>query len=193
MMCIMKETNNSNILDLSICYLAGPIDYAEDLGVGYRQKILSLAKEKGLNIKFLDPTNKLTGLQDDIGQEQDSIQRYKKRGHWKALTKLMKKIVRSDLRQVDLSDFVIVKVDVGVHQCGTYHELIQADIQKKPVLVIIEGGKEKAPSWLFGIIDYKLMFSTEEECVDYLVRVNSGEEDLDDRWVLFRKELDEEL
>jgi nucleoside 2-deoxyribosyltransferase len=190
-MCL-GVTTEKNILDKSVCYLAGPIDHADDLGVGYRRYVIEKSQELGLNIRFLDPTDKITGLADDVGVEQDNIQRLKKRKSWRKLSKLMAKIVRSDLRQVDLSDFIIVMVDTSVHMCGTYHELILADLQKKPVLAIIKGGKQKSPSWLFGIIDHELMFDSMEECLDYLTKVNDGEIELSDRWVLFRQALEKE-
>jgi nucleoside 2-deoxyribosyltransferase len=128
----------------------------------------------------------------DVGIEQERINEYKKNKNWEALSSLMQKIVRSDLRQVDLSDFLIVRIDSSIHTCGTYHELILADLQKKPVLAIIKGGKQKCPSWLFGIIDYNFMFDSIDECIEFLYNVNEGKVELNDRWVLFRKELEDQ-
>jgi len=179
-----------NRLDGAVCYLAGPFDFDPDLGVGYRQKIKELTHDKNINLKFLDPTHKLTGLSKDVGQEQNKIQNYKRKNDWKNLRLFMKRIVKEDLRQVDLSDFVIVMVDTSVHMCGTYHELLTAESQRKPVLVIVKGGKEKAPAWLFGVIRYDYMFDSIEECVEHLNRLNTGEEKLNDKWILFRKELE---
>lgn len=180
-----------SILEGTLCYLAGPIDFAEDLGVSFRRYVIAGSKERKLGIRFLDPTNKLVGLQADVGEEQDTIQAYKKRKSWNKLSTLMSKIVRTDLRQVDVSDFVIVMVDTSVHMCGSYHELILADLQKKPVLAVIKGGKQNSPSWLFGIIDHKLMFDDLDECLNYLEDVNKGAIETDDRWVIFRKELED--
>jgi nucleoside 2-deoxyribosyltransferase len=180
---------NPKILDKSVCYLAGPIDFDETLGVSFRQQIMEEAKKRKMGIKFLDPTHKLESLTPDVGEEQEEIQRLKKNKSWKKLRKLMRNIVRSDLRQVDVSDFLIVMVDTSIHMCGTYHELILADLQKKPVLAIIKGGKERSSSWLFGILDPDYMFDSIEECIDYLDDVNKGKVELNHRWVLFRKEL----
>ena len=183
--------SDKGVLDKTIAYLCGPIDEVEDQGIGQRREIIKLAQKHGLKIKFLDPTNKLKGLQQEVGTEQDRISRYRDRGRWKDLTNFMKIIVRADLRQVDLSDFIIAKVDKQVHMCGSYHEIFLADIEKKPILAIIEGGKKNAPAWLFGILDHNLMFDDSEECIKYLAKVNSGDVKLDDRWVLLRKQLDE--
>jgi len=179
------------VLDKSLAYLIGPIDEAKDQGIGWRRELIKLSQDYGLKIKFLDPTNKLEGLQQEVGTEQDRIIRYRERGRWKDLSNFMKVIVRVDLRQVDFSDFVIAKVDKNIHMCGSYHEIFVADIEKKPILTIIEGGKKNAPAWLFGILDHNLMFDDEEECVKYLVKINDGDVGLDDRWVLLRKQLDE--
>ena len=183
---------NENILDGSVAYLSGAIDEAEDYGIGYRHKIMSLARDTyGIKIKFLDPTNKLSSLVPEGQNEQTRIQKMKDRARWKDLAIFMKKIVRSDLRQVDLCDFLIIKVDKSTHQCGSYHEAIIADLEKKPILAIIAGGKKCAPSWLFGILEHELMFDNEEECVSYLDKINRGEVKLNDRWILIRKQLEE--
>lgn len=183
---------NENVLDGSVAYLCGPIDEASDHGIGYRKKIMSLSRDTyGIKIKFLDPTNKLSGLTPEGQNEQSRIQKMRENARWKDLTLFMKKIVRSDLRQVDLCDFLIVKIDKSIHQCGTYHEIVCADIEKKPILAIIVGGKKCAPSWLFGILEHELMFDNEEECVKYLDKINRGEVQLNDRWILIRKQLEE--
>jgi|2_EtaG_2_1085320.scaffolds.fasta_scaffold00338_2 hypothetical protein len=183
--------DSKRVLDKSLAYLIGPIDEAKDQGIGWRRELIRLSEEYKLKIKFLDPTNKLKGLQQEVGTEQDRIARYRTRGRWKDLSDFMKVIVRVDLRQVDFSDFVIAKVDKSIHMCGSYHEIFVADIEKKPILAIIKGGKKNAPAWLFGILDHNLMFDDEEECVKYLVKINDGDVELDDRWVLLRKQLDE--
>ena len=180
----------AEILKNSVCYLAGPIDFEESLGKEYRQIIKEKCTDKGLKIKFLDPTNKLTGLSKDVGDEQAQIKKFKKNKDWKGLRQLMKRIVKEDLRQVDLSDFLIVMVNTDIHMCGTYHELITAELQRKPILTIVKGGKHKAPAWLFGILNHEYMFNNIDECIDYLAKLNSGQRYLNNKWILFRHELD---
>ena len=177
-----------NVLDKALTYLAGPIDDAKDDGIGWRQIFIDGLKKRNINLTVLDPTNKLGCIDvGEVGEEKQSHLYLKKEHRWDELTELMKKIVRIDLREVDFVDFLIAKVDINVHSCGTYHEIIEADSEHKPVLAIIEGGKEKAPSWLFGIIDHNLMFDNEEDCLEYLDAVNKGIMPLDDKWILIRK------
>jgi len=178
--------SKNTILDGSISYLCGPIDEAYDDGKIWRRRIKEMLREKGIRVVLLDPTDKFENLTDEVGDEKKKLQELKAEENWAALRDQMKGIVRADLRMVDLCDFLIVKIDTSVHMCGTYHEMFVADIEKKPILMIIEGGKEKCPSWIFGIVHYKFMFDSVEDCVEYLEQVNKGEVILDDKWVLMR-------
>jgi len=168
----------------SMCYLIGPIDFAEDKGIGFRQQIKDGLSDLG--VVFLDPTAKLDGLTPDVGVEQDKIAQMKEEGRWEDLRSFMKKIVRSDLRCVDYSDFVIAYIDPDVHMCGSYHEIVCAVNQKKPVLAVIKGGKKRASSWLFGILRTDAMFDSIEELIEYF---KHPEFVLDERWVLFRDQV----
>ena len=172
------------ILDGAIAYLAGPIDFDPSLGVSFRTEIISKIKDKNLNLVLLDPTSKLESLVDDVGLEQNRIHQYKKDKKFAELNSMMKKIVRSDLRCVDYTDFFIAYIDVGIHMCGSYHEMICALNQKKPVLTIIKGGIEKAPSWLFGILNVEHMVNNIDEMVDHLAGVNDGSIK-NDKWVCY--------
>jgi nucleoside 2-deoxyribosyltransferase len=183
----MEKFVKKNVLKHSICYLIGPIDNASDQGKGWRQMIKKRCAH--MNIKFLDPTNKLRGLVKEVDNEQKKIKEYKEVGNWKELSLMMKQVVRSDLRSIDYADFVIVYVDTDIHMCGSYHEMTVAINQKKPVLIVVEGGKKYASSWLFGVCDYNFMFDNFEDLLKYLRNVNKGKEKLNDRWVLIRKQL----
>lgn len=182
-------TNDHGVLDGALCYLIGAIEFSSDQGVGWRKKIVSLCQNASLNIKFLDPTNKILGLKEEIGNEANKIKQYKIHEQWNDLSLAMKIIVRQDHRCVDLSDFVIFYLDPSVHHCGSYFEFQSAMTQKKPYYIIVPGGKLNAPSWLFGICDHMCIFSNIESVVEDLARINSGLVELPDRWVLFRKQL----
>lgn len=188
----MSEQNkkqNVKALDESLCYLIGAIDAANDHGIGWRKRFISLCKNKDMNIKFLDPTNKVTGLQTESSLEKQNILAMKQNRQWEELQSFMHKIVREDHRSVDLSDFVVFYLDPNVHTCGSYFELQSALTQHKPYFIIIEGGKEKTPGWLFGICDHNCFYDTIGDVVDELSMLHSGEKPLSDRWVLFRRQL----
>ena len=184
-----KQKAEEGVLSRALTYLAGPIDDAHDDGMGWRQYMIKGLKKRGINLIVLDPTHKLGNVApEEVGKEKQAHLLLKKEHRWNDLSNLMKKIVRIDLREVDFIDFLIAKIDSSVHMCGTYSEIQIADLQHKPILLIIEGGKEKAPSWLFGIVDHNLMFDSEDECMEYIDAIHKGIIPLDDKWVLIRQE-----
>lgn len=183
--------SENNLLNESLCYLIGAIDNASDLGSGWRKQLIDSCKAFGLNIKFLDPTKKVTGLQSENTEERNLIVKLKREKKWDELRDFMKRIVREDHRSVDLSDFVIVYLDPSVHTCGSYFELQSALSQKKPYFIVANGGKKNMPSWLFGICDHSRFFESMEDVVNELVLLNQGTIPMSDRWVLFRKQIKE--
>jgi nucleoside 2-deoxyribosyltransferase len=175
------------VLQGAICYLVGPIDFAADAGVGWRKDIINKSDEVGLEITYLDPTDKVEGMIQEVEEEQNLMKKYRQEHNWDEFAGFMKQIVHSDLRMVDYSDFIIMKLDPTIHMCGSYHELVIAVQQKKPVFLIVEGGKEKCPSWIFGILNHKYIYNNVDEVVDMLSSINKGEHDLSYRWTLIRQ------
>ena len=74
----------------------------------------------------------------------------------------MKEIRNVDLRMVDISDFIIANIDLDVHACGTYEEIVTANRQKKPIIVRMKQGKSHAPDWLLGMLgsSHNMIFET---------------------------------
>lgn len=171
-----------NKLKNSVCYLSGPMDFAPDDGILWRQSIR--LNTQNIGIEWLDPTNKPNGMIREIKDNKQHIKTLKEQGKFNEVVTLAKQIRRCDLRMVDTCDFVILYVDTSVHMCGSYDEAITAERQKKPVLAIIKNGKKTAPLWLFGMVKLEEMFDTVIECSDYLQDLDAGRIDMDDRWVL---------
>jgi hypothetical protein len=182
---------NSNLLEGSYCYLIGAIQNSPDQGMNWRKTLIEQSSKRGLDIKFLDPTNKVTSLIKEVGEERKKINTLKELKKWNDLSLMMKTIVRQDHRCVDLSDFVIFYLDSRIHTCGSYFEFQSALTQKKPYFIISYGGKKNVPDWLFGICDHECIYEEPLEVVEQLVSLNSGEIALSDRWVLFRKQIKE--
>lgn len=183
------EPVSQNILNDSLVYLIGPIDDVADQGKVWRRDIINKCKD--MNIKFLNPTNKIAGLKKEVDEEQIKIKQLKECGEWDVLSKFIKGIVRSDHRSLDLSDCVICYINPRCHMCGSYFELQSALTQKKPYFIIVEGGKKNTPSWLFGILEHKRIYGSVDEVVHVLRDLDSGRTPLDDKWVLIRKEIAE--
>lgn len=181
----MTKEKNNRLKGMRV-YLAGPIDHAEDDGVGWRNKMKKFLVKRGVNP--LDPCDKPISYASygEIGAEKEKMMELKKMGRWFELSEQMKAIAHVDLRMTDVSDCVIVYLNTEVKMFGTIHELINSLQQRKPTLVVIEGGKENAPNWLFGIMDYNFMFDSFKELEDFLTLVDEAAFSPDlTRWVFF--------
>lgn len=165
-------------------YLAGAMDRVADRGAGWRDKITPFLLEMGIVV--FNPLNKPTdtGLED---QDSHVIKnKLKSQRRFDELSSMMKTIRSVDLRMVDISDFLIVNLNIDIHPCGTYEEIFTANRQKKPIVIHIEQGKDHTPDWLFGTIPHQMIFSDWEEIYGYLNHINSSENiDHYKRWYFF--------
>jgi nucleoside 2-deoxyribosyltransferase len=165
-------------------YLAGAMDRVADRGVGWRESVTPFLTELGVVV--FNPISKPT----DIGlEDHDTHQiktKLKQMCRFDELSSMMKTIRAVDLRLVDISDFLIVNLDLDIHPCGTYEEIFWANRQKKPIIVHMVQGKQNAPDWLFGTIPHEMIFSSWEEIKSYLTKVNSSVEiNTHNRWYFF--------
>jgi nucleoside 2-deoxyribosyltransferase len=153
-------------------YLAGAIDRVSDKGVGWRCEITPFLEKMGLVV--FNPLKKPS----EIGAENEETHQLKNNlkteGKFDELSNMMKEIRSVDLRLVDISDFLLVNLDLNIHPCGTYEEIFWANRQKKPIIVHVEQGKSQAPDWLFGTIPHQMIFSNWDEVKNYLLSINSN-------------------
>lgn len=174
----------NNRLNNQRVYLAGAMDRVLDRGSGWRDDITPFLQSLGVIV--FNPIKKPT----IVGQEDAQTHRYKiqlkAQKKYEELSDLMKVIRSVDLRLVDISDFLVVNLDLDTHPCGTYEELFLANRSKKPVIVHIEQGKDKTPDWLFGTIPHQMIFSTWLEVKNYLQHIhNHTEIEHRNRWRFF--------
>jgi len=167
-------------------YLAGPIDYAKDDGVGWRRDMTEYLS--GFGSVVLDPTDKPTSQckYNEVGDEKALIKKLVKLERWDELRDLAKSIALVDLRMVEVSDFLVAYVNTKLHLCGTYDEIFQSLNQRKPTYVVIEGGKAAMPLWLRAKLNHNFVFGSFEELKDYLYALHTGVVEPDyTRWVFF--------
>lgn len=181
----MKLTNQSN-LDGAIVYLAGPIQFAKDDGVNWRNELKS---KLGDYLRVIDPCDKPEDKTLDVQEEKRHAKEMKKLGDYKALQDFVRKYRHLDLRYVDISDFIVALIDTDIHLCGTYDEIFNAERQRKPIIFIAANGKQRLPDWLFAFADLEYIVESVDECVDLIEKINSGVKPLNKKWVLARKYL----
>ena len=168
----------------TLCYLCGPMDRVDDGGVGWRRSITPNLKEMGVGV--LDPCDKPTSFAMEDSGFREKINELKEMGMYASVEKLMKEISAIDLRMIDIAHFVIMYMNVDVHMCGSYHEAFVSIQQKKPLLVVCEQGVSAMPSWMFGVMPHQHMFSSWEKLINYLHRVDDGEDnEHHKRWRFF--------
>lgn len=166
------------------CYLAGAMDRVPDRGATWRDSITPFLESIGVSV--LNPLKKPT----TAGCENEDTAIYKaklkKQQKYDTLSKLMKEIRSVDLRMVDISDFLIVNLNIETHPCGTLEEIFWANRQKKPILIHLEQGKHNAPDWLFGTLPHNFIFNSWTELQDYLLYINTSNSiEHMDRWCFF--------
>tara|TARA_Y100001937_G_C7094242_1_gene319328 strand:- start:429 stop:959 length:531 start_codon:yes stop_codon:yes gene_type:complete len=166
------------------CYLAGAMDRVKDRGKGWRQEITPFLQSLGIVV--FNPITKPT----EVGLEDHDTHliktKLKKNKRYEELSSMMKVIRSVDLRLVDISDFLIVNLDLDIHPCGTYEEIFWANRQKKPIIIHMVQGKEHTPDWLFGTVPHQMIFSDWHDIYGYLEHINSSENiNTYNRWYFF--------
>ncbi len=179
-------------LDEATAYLSGAMEMVDDHGVGWRRKFIALSNEAGLNIHYIDPTNKPGGKNIQIGEDKGYQEMLQNEGRFEELKSYVASYRRYDLRFVDISDLIIVSITPNVPQWGTANEVYEAERQHKPRLAIVPGGLHKLPRWLFDVFNSNEMFEKEEDVIDHLIKLDCGEAILDKRWVLVRKHIQDQ-
>lgn len=153
-------------------YLVGAMDRVPDGGVGWRKKITPYLES--MNVSVLNPCSKIMSSIKEDDETRWWIEYYKETQQYQKIRDMYGNIRNADLRCVDISDFLICHVDMNVHMCGSYEEIVTANRQKKPILVWCEQGKQKAPNWLFFMLPHEHIFSKMGDLINYLKKVNES-------------------
>jgi hypothetical protein len=163
------------------------MDRCPDGGKPWRTWITPLLKEMGVIV--FDPTNKpiKTGTESVEGRFYREC--LKQESKYDQLSAEYRQISNVDLRMVDVVDFLIVHLDLDIYPAGTIYEMVVANMQKKPILLHMEQGKNKVPDWWFGRLPHKEFFSDWNDMVHYLRYINLGNNPHSNRWLFFDKEV----
>jgi len=145
------------------------MDRVQDGGLGWRVDIQKVTAE--LEVFWMDPTHKPIDIGIEDLENREHRHRMKDAGMFDVVATDMRIIRSVDLRMVDISDFLIVNLDLDVHACGTYEELYLGNREKKPIIIRIEQGKAAVPDWLLGTVPHAMIFSTWEEVQNYLMHI----------------------
>jgi len=141
------------------CYLAGAMQACSDNGTGWRSEIVPKLKNYGLTV--YDPTNKVLHSASEIGENKDLFRTLVLQEKWQELKETFEPVMRYDLRCVDKSDFLVIAYDPNVHTVGTIHELVTANLQRKPILLKYDRKDlNKFNPWIPVLVKPEHLFST---------------------------------
>jgi len=151
---------------------------------GWREFVKTKLGSVGINT--LSPLDtKFLGYPVESREDIVKMKQFRTEGDYKKVSDYMKMVIRKDLRLIDLSDFIIVNMEVSKPTFGTMHELVIAGQQKKPIFVSISEGKRECPLWILGLVDPDFIFNDINSVVDFVLSIDSGDENMDlERWRL---------
>lgn len=176
-----------NLLEKTKTYLVGHMQYAN--GRDWREYVEG--ELTPLKIQIFNPYKKPFVKDVDEGEEtRGKISNDMEEGHYNDVAQRMKQIRSYDLNLVDRSDFIVAHLLPDVASWGSAEEIVTAVRMKKPIFISMEGGKEKTPLWMMGMLPHHYVYDNIEEVVSMLKKIDAGEKQIDsDRWRLLKKEL----
>jgi nucleoside 2-deoxyribosyltransferase len=182
---MMWRLNKVNLLRKTKTYCIGSMEYGDD-NENWRATMADTLEEMG--ITCFNPYEHPFINNIDEGK-QVQLQHLREKGDLNKLQTKMKTIRAYDLSMVDRSDFIIAYIKPNIPTYGTIDELVMAESLNRPVFICVEGGKRKAPLWLYSLTPHKYMYDSMDEILDTLRGIDSGSIVTDSkRWRLLREE-----
>lgn len=163
---------SKNRLRNTRCYLAGAVDRCPDLGMTWRENI---AKElrKDFGVIVYNP------LDNGENSHREDLRRWKEEGDWENYIPAVQAIRDKDLQMVHRSDWLILRLDMDVHTCGSYEELNLAIYQNKHTFIVCKQGIKQIPGWIFAKVPVRWMFNTFHEMFVRLRWIDSCSDNID--------------
>lgn len=158
-------------------YNAGAMQFCPSNGTDWREYITPILEDR-FGLVVINPTDKPKCHPIAIEDKNTHLKlaQLMEEGKYDEV-KEMSSIRNMDLKFVDSSDFLIINLNLDHYSLGTAEELTWANRCKKPCLVRIEQGKKAAPYWLLWMIPHEFIFNTWEEVIEYLSKIDSGEDE----------------
>lgn len=157
-------------------------------GRKWREEIALKLKEIG--IVCFDPYSK--PFVKDIQECEESFEELHslmENENFDEVEKRMKEIRIHDLKLVDRADVIIAYFDPKIASVGSVEEIATANRMKKPIFLVINGGKKKCPLWFLGTIPHRYIYDSFDQVIETIFKIDSGEKEMDsDRWKLLREE-----
>lgn len=175
------------ILNKTKCYLIGAMQYED--GRSWRELASQTLLPMGITV--FDPYKRPFIDSPDEDETTHALMKSKmESGDYDFVSEFFKKVRQSDLSMVDRSDFILAYINPKVFTAGTLEELFWAIRLKRPIFLVIEGGKKNTPFWLMGAMPHKYIYDSMEDAIKMIWKINNGDIIIDSsRWRLLKEEL----
>lgn len=175
-----------NVLFRTKVYTIGAMEYAD--GSDWRETVENTLELCGITV--FNPYKK--PFINDCDESSDVRVRMRiamKEGRYDEVAEWARSIRRFDLNLVDRSDFIIAYIIPSTASWGTAEELSTAVAARKPIFVVIEGGKKNTPLWLMGQLKHKYIYDSIDDVLDMVLKIDRGDVIIDSpTWRLLKKE-----
>lgn len=164
-------------------YLCGSLHSEKDDGMGWRASITPDLLHYGIIVD--DPCKKtaVTGV-GEVGDDKAMFKQLIKERKFLELKEKFWPIVRKDLRSVDKADFLIFNYNPESPTVGTWHEIITAQNQRKPILMKYDEAQlDKFNPWVLTFVKATWCFSQWTDLFKELDKVDDMEFD-SSHWTL---------
>jgi len=152
-------------------YLSGSMYDVEDSGAGWRGNITPALENFGLTV--LDPCKKT--INSEIGEDKELFKKLIMEENFLELKERFFPILKLDLRCVDLAHFIILMYRPSLKTIGTIHEIVMANIEKKPILMYYPKEElDQFNPWIACLIKPNHFFSNWDDMFEYLKQVDNG-------------------
>jgi hypothetical protein len=160
-------------LNKKTVYLAGSIHHNNDCGVSWREEITPKLKQFGLEV--IDPCKQTLNGLGEVGQDKEFFKNMILEKDFKKVKDAFFPILKKDLRCVDISHFIIVNYTPSIRHIGTIHELVLANIEKKPILLYYppEEIADFNP-WMACLVKEQHIFDNWDTMLEYIKQVDLG-------------------
>lgn len=186
-MVTTSDFRRPGVLDKTKCYLIGSMQYEN--GEEWREVAQAVLGDMG--VTTFNPYKRPFIDGPPENSESHKVWRQMlQEGRYDEVAEIFKEVRSLDLSMVDRADFIICYLKPSVFTAGTMEELSWAVRLKRPIFLVMDGGKQETPFWILGMLPHKYIYSSFAEVFKVLEDINSGNKEIDSkRWRLLRPEL----
>lgn len=157
-------------------YLIGSMQFVEDGGVEWRDKLAKTLVELGFDVQNPCETECNKSLAESIVKQKEKLENLLRGGEYEKFNEIMNNIQQHDLTCVNNSKFVIVLYDPNIPIGGTVEEIIEAHHKGIPIYTVSYQPQMRFNHWILARLrqNFKVggkIFENFKQLVDYIKEI----------------------